>query len=216
MAIRETPFYIAPPHDSLIKQYEHLLTSFELENKDTLILEMPEDLVEKGSVSAITDLLKALQHKPNMIEKMLFSFKINFTETGTGLPFPESYWKSNPGYYRWFHKLAQAPLAMFFLEDDDCRFYTLAGDLLADGTLEVKDECERKQLVLFTGESLQTLMQRLFDACWWMLIYCYASGFDPKVYIEAMLADIDLPLTYEEVHEAFIKDLENGQFSNFH
>jgi hypothetical protein len=31
-----------------------------------------------------------------------------------------------------------------------------------------------------------------------------------------MLADIDLPLTYEEVHEAFIKDLENGQFSNFH
>jgi hypothetical protein len=216
MAIRETPFYIAPPHDSLIKQYEHLLTSFELENKDTLILEMPEDLVEKGSVSAITDLLKALQHKPNMIEKMLFSFKINFTETGTGLPFPESYWKSNPEYYRWFHKLAQAPLAMFFLEDDDCRFYTLAGDLLADGKLEVKDEGERKHLVLFTGESLQTVMQRLFDACWWMLIYCYASGFDPKVYIEAMLADIDLPLTYEEVYEAFIKDLENGQFSNFH
>jgi hypothetical protein len=49
-----------------------------------------------------------------------------------------------------------------------------------------------------------------------MLIYCYGSGFDPKVYIEAMLADIDLPLTYEEVSEAFIKDLENGQFSKFH
>jgi hypothetical protein len=216
MPIRETPFYIAPPHHSLIKQYEDLLTSFELENKDTLILEMPEHLVKKGSVSAITDLLKALQHKPNMIEKMLFSFKINFTETGTGLPFPETYWKLNPEYYRWFHKLAQAPIAMFFLEDDDCRFFTLAGDLLADGKLQVKDDGERKQLVLFTGESLQTVMKRLFDTCWWMLIYCYGSGFDPKVYIEAMLADIDLPLTYEEVCEAFTKDLENGQFSKFH
>jgi hypothetical protein len=216
MPNRETPFYIAPPHDSSVKQYDDLLTSFELENKDTLILEMPEDLVEKGSVSAITDLLKALQHKPHMIEKMLFSFKINFTEKGTGLIFPESYWKSDVKYYKWFHKLAQAPLAMFFLEDDDCRFFTLAGDLLAAGKLELHDDGERKQLVVFAGEPLRTVMKRLFDACWWMLIYCHGSGFNPKAYIEAMLADIDFPLTYEEVHEAFIKDLENGQFSKFH
>lgn len=213
---RETPLYIAPPNDSLITKYDDLFTSFELEKKDTLILEMPEDLVEKGSVSAITDLLKALQHKPHMIEKMLFSFKMNFVEKGTGMSLPESYWKCNVEYYRWFRKLAQAPLAMFFLEDDDCRFYTLAGDLLADGKLEVKDEDERKQLVLFTGESLQTVMERLFDACWWMLIFCHGSGFNPKIYIEATLADLDLPLTYEEVQEGFLKDLESGQFSKFH
>ncbi len=216
MPLRETPLYITPANDSLIKQYDHLFTSFELENKDTLILKMSEELVEKGSVSAILDLLKALQHKPHMIEKMLFSFKINFVEKGTGMAFPESYWKSDRQYYKWFHKLSQAPLAIFFLEDEDCRFYTLAGDLLADDKLEVKDGGETKQLVAFSGESLQTVMQRLFDACWWMLIFCHGSGFNPKIYIEAMLADIDLPLTYDEVHEAFIKDLESGNFSHFH
>ncbi len=214
---RETPLYIAPPNDSLIKKYDDLFTSFELEKKDTLILEIPEDVVEKGGVSAITDLLKALQHKPHIIERMLFSFKMNFVEKGTGLPFPESYWKSKGEYYRWFQKLAQAPLAMFFLEDDDCRFFTLAGDLLADGKLEVKDNGDTKPFVLFKDETLQLVMERLFDACWWMLIFCYGSGFDPKIYIEAMLADLDFPLTYEEVHEDFIKDLESSQFlSKFH
>ena len=213
---RETPLYIAPPNDSLIKKYDDLFTSFELEKKDTLIVEIPEDVVEKGGVSAITDLLKALQHKPHMIERMLFSFKMNFVEKGTGLPFPESYWKSKFEYCRWFHKLAQAPLAMFFLEDDDCRFFTLAGDLIAEGKLEVEDDGDTKPLVLFKDGSLQIVMKRLFDACWWMLIFCYGSGFNPKIYIEAMLADLDLPLTYEEVSEAFIKDLENGQFSKFH
>jgi hypothetical protein len=216
MPIRETPLYIAPPTDALIKQYDHLFTSFELENKDTLILEISEELVEKGSVSAIIDLLKALQHKPHMIEKMLFSFKINFVEKDTRIAFPESYWKSERQYYRWFHKLSQAPLAMFFLEDDDCRFYTLAGDLLADDKLKAKHDGDRKQLVTFSGDLLKILMHRLFDACRWMLIFCHGSGFNPQIYIEAMLADLGLPLTYEEVQEAFIKDLESGNLSNFH
>ena len=216
MPLRETPIYIAPPTDSLIKQYDSLFTSFELENKDTLIVEIHEELVEKGSVSAIVDLLKALQHRPHMIEKMLFSFKINFVEKGSGISFPESYWKSDRQYYRWFHKMSKAPLAMFFLEDDDCRFYALAGDLLADEKLEVKDDGGRKLLVEFKREYMQILMNRLFDACWWMLIYCHGSGFNPQIYIEALLADLDLPLTYEQVQKAFNRDLEKGDFSNFH
>jgi hypothetical protein len=216
MPVQETPLYIAPRTDSSIKQYDHLFTSFELENKDTLILEMSEDLVENGSVSAIMDLLQALQHKPHLIEKMLFSFQINFVEKGTRISFPESYWKSERQYYRWFHKLSKAPLAMFFLEDDDSRFYTLIGDLLADDKLEVRDDGEKKQLVMFTGEYLETVVQRLFDACWWLLIFCHGTGFNPQIYIESLLADIGLPLTYEQVHEAFIEDLEKGHFSNFH
>ncbi|MGN6531591.1 MAG: hypothetical protein ACTHK0_07550 [Ginsengibacter sp.] len=216
MANKETPYYIAPPTGSLVTQYENLFNSFEVENKDTLILEMSEDLVEKGSVSGILDLLKALQHKPHLIEKMLFAFKINFVEKGTRLPFPESYWKNESQYCRWFHKLFQAPLAMFFLEDEDCRFYTLIGDLIADDKLEIKDDGEKKKLVCLSGESLQITMHRLFDACWWLLVFCHGSGFNPQIYIEATLADMDLPLTYEEVYEAFIKDKESGQFSSFY
>jgi hypothetical protein len=216
MPLRETPLYIAPPTDSSIKQYDDLFTSFESENKDTLIVEIQEELVQKGSVSAILDLLKALQHRPHMIEKMLFTFKINFVEKGTGITFPESYWKYERQYYRWFHKLLQAPLSIFFLEDDDSRFYTLAGDLLADGKLEIGHVSRKKQLVTFNSDAMQTMMHRLFDACWWLLIFCYGSGFDPKIYIEAILADLDVPLTYEEVHKAFKRDLERGHFSHFH
>jgi hypothetical protein len=216
MPIRETPYYIAPPTDSLIKQYDKLFNSFELENKDTLIVEIPEEIVEKGSVSAILDLLKALQHKPHMIERMLFSFKINFIEKGTGIAFPESYWKYERQYYRWFHKLLEAPLAIFFLEDDDSRFYTLAGDLLADNKLGVKGDGEKKKLIAFNSDLMQIIMHRLFDACWWLLIFCHGSGFNPKIYIEAILADLDLPLTYQEVEKGFLRDLERGHFSHFH
>jgi hypothetical protein len=43
-----------------------------------------------------------------------------------------------------------------------------------------------------------------------MLVYCHGSGFDPQVYIESLLADLDLPLTYKEVYEAYMEDVKKG------
>jgi len=207
----DSPFYITPPNAALNKNYESMFSAFGQEDQNTLLLEVSEELIEKGSAGFLQNLLAALQHHPHLIEKMIFSIKLKFVEKGTHMEFPENYWKFNPEYYRWFHKLSQAPVAIFFLEDEDSRFYTLAGDFLADGKLEIQQgDMKGKQMVGMGGEELQQVMERLYTACWWMLVFCYGSGFNPQPYIEAQLADLGLPLTYEEVNEAFLKDLESG------
>jgi hypothetical protein len=67
-----------------------------------------------------------------------------------------------------------------------------------------------KQMVGIGGEQLVEVMKRLYNSCWWMLMYCHGSGFNPESYIQSLLADLDLPLTYEEVYEAYQKDIQKG------
>ena len=57
---------------------------------------------------------------------------------------------------------------------------------------------------------MQEVCNRLFSACIFFMIYCHNTGFNPQVYIEALLAELDLPVTFEMVQERFEEDLKNG------
>lgn len=212
MPIKETPFYVMSASATFIRTFDELFTRFEEGGMNTLSMIVDKEMVENGDVTHLLQLIMSLQHKPQLIEKMIFSLDIKFTEIeDSDLFLPETYWKTDVEYYRWFRKLGISPVMIFFLQDEDARFYTLAGDLLADNRLEVKPgDMKGKQLVGISGEALEEIMNRLFNSCWWMLVFCYGSGFNPQPYIEGLLADLDLPLTYEQVYEAFKEDLKKG------
>ena len=79
------------------------------------------------------------------------------------------------------------------------------GDLLAD------DKFVREgDRVKIEGELLQEVRNRLFNACYFFMVYCHNTGFDPTAYIEAILADFDFHITYEQVKEKFELDLAVG------
>ena len=78
-------------------------------------------------------------------------------------------------------------------------------------TTGAKDSGGRSE-INFTREQALILVERLQNACWLMLVYCHASGFDPKSYIEAMIATFafDFDITYESIYEIYKKDIEGG------
>lgn len=212
MSIQPKPFYIVPADEPFLKNYDALFTRFAEPEMHTLTLEVYTRMVETGEVAGVQQLIMALQHQPHLIEKMIFALDLKFTEVeDSQLYIPDEIWKVDTSYLYWFCTLANSPVMMFFLHDEDERFYTLAGDILAKNELEVKEsDFKGKQMVGLEGEHLNTVMQRLFNSCWWMLIYCHGSGFNPEPYIQGLLADLDLPLTYEEVFEAYQNDIEKG------
>ena len=212
MAIQTTPFYLVPATEPFLKNYDELFVRFAANDMHTLILEVPTSMVEGGEIASVQQLIMALQHKPYLIEKMIFAIDLRFTEIeGSELYIPTEVWKTDPAYLHWFSAFAACPMLLFFLNDEDARFYTLAGHFLAQNKLEVKeDSMKGKPMVALEGEHLNEVMQRLFNSCWWMLIFCHATGFNPEAYIQSLLADLGLPLTYEEVNEVYQQNVEKG------
>lgn len=212
MSNQTKPFYLVPATEPFLKTYDTLFSRFAAEDLHTLVLDLNTAMVEAGEVAGVQQVIIALQYQPHLIEKMMFALDLRFTEVdGSALYMPAEIWKADATYQHWFHKLANSPVMMFFLNDEDARFYTLAGDILADNQLETKpDHLEGKHLVALEGDHLMEVMHRLFNSCWWMLIYCHGSGFNPEPYIQGLLADLGLPLTYEEVYEAYQTDVKKG------
>ncbi len=211
MSNKETPFYVVPASEPFLRDYDELFLRFAAEDMHTLVLNVHKEMVSDGEVAGLQQIIMALQHQPHLIEKMLFCLDIRFTEIeDSELYLPPTYWKGDVAYYRWFRDLAASPVMLFFINDEDARFYALAGDLLADNELELKPDTKGKKMVGISGEQLEEVMNRLFTSCWWLLAFCHGSGFDPKPYIESVLADLDLPLTYEEVYEIYKEDAKKG------
>jgi len=206
------PFYLVPANEPFLKKYDPLFLRFAEPEMHTLNLDVFTKLVEAGDVAGMQQIIIALQHQPHLIEKMIFALNLKFTEIeDSKLYVPAEIWKVDPLYLQWFRRLADSPVMMFFLHDEDARFYTLAGDILAENQLETKEgDLNGTQMVALEGEHLEMVMERLFNSCWWMLIYCHGSGFNPEPYIQGLLADLDLPLTFDEVYEAYQKDIEKG------
>jgi len=168
MPIKETPFYVVPASEPFIRKFDELFTGFAQGEKHTLVLSVNKEMVDRGEVAYLHQIIMALQHQPHLIEKMIFSLDIKFTEIkDSDLYLPETYWKADVEYYKWFRKLAASPVMMFFLQDEDARFYTLAGDLLADNKLELQvGDRKGKEMMGISGEALEEIMIRLFNSCW--------------------------------------------------
>ena len=209
------PVYIIPQDAPQINQYKGLFEYLLLPENHTLTLTVQQDMVFEGEVMMLQDIISTMQHYPQLIEKMLLGIELKFTEIeDSEIYFPDLYWKRQVEYYRWFNKMFDMPLVLFYLHDEDARFYCLAGDMLAEQsvtTTGAQDSGGRSE-INFTRDQALILVQRLHNACWLMMVYCHASGFNPKSYIEAMIAtfSFDFNITYESVYEAYKKDIEEG------
>lgn len=211
MSKEEKPIYLAPATEAFITAYDELFLRFSDESIHTLSMTVQTDLVYEGNIAMLQQMIMALQHKPHLIEKLVFCLNIKFTAIeDSNIFIPDIYWKTDAAYYRWFNKLSASPVMLFFINDEDARFYMLAGDLLADNMLTVKTDEKGQGMACLEGDELGQVVQRLFDSCWMMLIYCHGSGFNPEPYIQSLLADLGLPLTFEEVYEKYIADVATG------
>ncbi len=211
MPQNEKPVYLAPASEPFMREYDEIFSWFSKEEIHTLELTIDTYSVYEGKVAMLQQLIMALQHQPHLIEKLFFCLDLKFTLIeDSGIHIPASSWKKDTAYYRWFHKLSATPLMIFFLNDEDARFYMLAGDMLADDLLQPDLDENGKGTACLEGDELAEVVQRLFAACWMMLIYCHGSGFNPEPYIQSLLADLGLPLTFEQVYEKYISDIEKG------
>ncbi len=211
MSKNEKPVFLSPASEPFIREYDETLRRFAEKDMHTLVVTVDTDSVYAGDVAMLQQLLMALQHQPHLIEKLLFCLDIKFTLIeNSGIHIPESYWKTDAAYYRWFHRLSASPLMLFFLNDEDARFYLLAGDMLADNLLHLVPSEKGKGMACLEGDELVEVLHRLFAACWMMLIYCHGSGFNPEPYIQSILADLGLPLTFEQVYEKYLADIKAG------
>ena len=208
-------FYLLEPHNPVLDQYRDLFTQLRNQDTHTLDLVLPFCDVQAGKVGTVQQLLMALQHHPHLIGKMLFSVNLNFTETENSNEYiPETQWKTQPAYYTWFQKLVEVPFILFFIADEDARFYALAADILLQEEVDaVTDKSDGRTCVTFTREQTAKLEERLFEACCSLLLYCSGSGFNPRIYIEGVMALLNASFKYDDVENGYNKLVDKGAFS---
>jgi hypothetical protein len=208
---KNQPLYLVPSTDPMIKSWEPAFLQFEKGNQD-LAFDINCEFVDTNEVAAIQQMVIALQHYPHLIEKMLFAVVFRFRLVdGVEIWLSEDEWKLNPQVYRWFHQLHQLPLILFFIKDDDARFYTLMGDVLAGGGLDYQLDADGNALgVAFSDEQIQTLARRIYSSCWSFILYCHGTGFNPDVYIDALIADYDMPFSVADIRKECEADIEKG------
>ena len=208
----DKPIYLIAPGDPVIEKYKPAFDAFGRDDMHTFTFTVDPEHVDTMQVAMLQEMIAALQHFPHRIDKWLFTVGFNFTQVAhSKLYYQKLDWKSNPKYYRWFCKMGTFPLTIFFLNDSDARFYSLAGDFLADGKATVQHEPGKKtSLVGFEGEELKTICERLFTACWMLHIYCHGSSYNPRTFIEALLAEYGLPIEYEQVRKKYKEDVKTG------
>ncbi len=211
----QTPIYLIPKSDPSVKQWEQAFTYFEAPEIDTFTIDVYEELVAFKHVAMVQEMITALQHYPHLIEKMMFSIDFKFTEIeDSNLYLPEDCWKSEPKYYQWFAELSKLPIMVFFINDEDARYYTLLGDMLASGDLPVTplENNERSQISL-EGVEWRKFIERLFNSCSMMMLFCHNTGFNPEPYIQSLLADMDVSALWDDIYKKYQEDvMKNVRF----
>lgn len=209
IATTPKPILLVPSGSHVVKQWEQAFAYFAAPDKHTFTIDVYEDLVKSKQVAMIHEMISALQHYPHLIEKMIFSLDFKFTELeDSNLYIPENCWKMDPNYYTWFSELSKLPIMIFFINDEDARYYALLGDMLANGSLPVTtiENNERSQISL-EGVEWKKFIERLFNSCWMMLLYCHNTGFNPEPYIQSLLADMDVSNLWDDIYNKYQEDV---------
>ena len=203
---KSRPHYLIDPADSSIETFRLNYGMLASSDKHTLTVSVPQEVVKQGDTFMLQELIMQLQHFPKMIEKWIFAIDVEIVKE-LDIAMTDDEWKGHAVPVKWFRKLNSVPCIIFFIHDHDARAYMLMGDLLVDGKLKPAHDGEA---VLAEGEVLQTIQHRLYEICWFFLMYCHNTGFDPEVYIEALMSDFDAAFTYEELYKKYDQDIAQG------
>lgn len=202
----QSPLYLMPPDDKRVESFPLSYGMLASSDKHTLTISVPQDVVRMGDTAMIQELIMQLQHFPKMIEKWIFAIDISITKHDD-IAMEEDEWKGHAVPMKWFNKLNSLLCAIFFIQDSDARAYMLLGDLVADGILKPTQEGEA---VIADGEAMQEIQGRLFQCCWFFMLYCHNTGFDPQPYIEALMAEFEAAFTFEDVKKKYDEDIAAG------
>jgi hypothetical protein len=204
------PFYAKPPGDIIVKNFKDKMRMLSNAKNHTLNLQYGMEQIKEMDTSYYQELIMGLQHFPKLIEKFIFAFKIEISDKDEKV-MDEIDWKGHAIPMRWHFALSNCPCAIFFLEDHDSRAYVLYGDLMADEKMTM-EPADKEGFAMFKaeGEVLQEMCNRLFHYCWFMHIYCHNSGFEPQPYIEALLAEFNLPITYPPIRKKYLANVKEG------
>lgn len=206
-----TPVYLVKPGDPLLAAWKENMDMFGKKEFTNMVIEVPPDAIKGPDVQMMQELVMVMQHYPVIAEKFLFSVTFSFPEIeGSDLYFPQQAWKNDPAVQHWFFKMNSLPNTVFFINDSECRMFCIGGDLIAANKVPVVKKESGSSFMEFSGEQVQILAERLFTSCWFMMLYCHKTGFDPSDYIETLLAEFDLPVSFEEVKEKYEEDVEKG------
>lgn len=201
--------YLAPPADPLVKEYESIWHTMKDPGAHTLVLNVPLSDVKEGNVGGVLEYFITLQHHPQLIEKMLFSFKFSFVDDDTDLEIGEADWKADPIFYAWIQKLMIMPFASYFIADEEARTQFYIHDLLDNEDAQVNIATATKnEGVSFSSETGNIIIRRIYDSSVSLLMYCHNYDFDPKIYIEGVMAFYDVPFSYEEVLAGYHHNLD--------
>lgn len=204
--------YFVPTTSLLIAQYQNVAQLFEDKNFKQLTVTVNPEQVSDMDTEMVHEMILALQHYPHILEKLVFALDFEFPQIpDSELYFQEADWKNDKANQRWFASIGESLLALFFMRDQDVRLYTLAGDLVADGKCSFKhQEGEKYAFIGFKDEALETLCLRLHSTCYMFHLYCHGSGFNPQPAIEAVLAEFNLPISYKDIRNRYLKSVRTG------
>jgi hypothetical protein len=201
--------YLVPPADPLVKEYDSFWETMKDPGLHTLILKISLSDVKQGNIGGVQEYLITLQHHPDLIEKMLFSFSFSFVDDDTDMEIEEADWKNDPIFFVWIQKLGIMPLACYFIADEKARTYFFIHDLMDREDAEINGEsATRDEGVSFSSETGNIIVRRIYESSVALLMYCHNCDFDPKVYIEGIMASFDMPFTYEEVLAGYNQNLD--------
>lgn len=207
---KEQPLFLIPPEDEIVKDWKPAFQKLE-QSSDQLVFTVNPAIIAGKEVASFQQMLMALQHYPHLIERMIFSVNFKFMLVDdVPVEVSEDEWKMRPEVYLWFHEMLNLPISMFFIADGDARSYCLFGDVLALGNFKQEQDAGGQTGLEFSMEQMQLMADRLINGSWALLMYCHATGFNPDKYIDALLADYDMPFTAADVRSKYEKDIEGG------
>ena len=201
--------WLLPAGSPEIAEYRE---TFELlKTSKPLVFSVPPERVNEMQVYLGQNLICALEHYPDMIENLLFSFDFKFEKVADSEQYyQELEWKGRAKYMRWFAKLGSFPLFVFFISDPDARLYCMAGDLLADRKVKAEESDRPEKNLVFEGETLKTLMDRMWQSCLMLLVYCTSAPFDILKYLDIFIAEYNPTFSLDQVVAEYEKMMEEG------
>jgi hypothetical protein len=202
------PRYIIPKGDPRIAQWKKVYRKIPDNRIGDFIIHT--DLRVKEKIWNIHEMLSVLQHYPSYISKFIFAVNFNFKKASDKESLLQreaiTYKRS---YERWFFYLGLFSFAIFFLQDSNARLFCLIGDWLSEKKVKWKTVKGKKQLTL-SDEQRKIMTRRLCISSWMFCYFCHNTGFDPRRPIEGLIAEYDLPITYEDIQQRVEKEINNG------
>lgn len=205
--------YLISADSPMLQQYAYLTEAMADPSRNTLVLSTDPEVVKSLDADIIIEIIAVAEHFPIVLNKLLFGIEVSFRQTaGSEVYLSDREWKASKIHYRWFRQICESlPFAFFFLQDYEARFYSMTGDFLYEGNVDVREEEGRSRpLIGFSEEQSEMILYRVFYGCVYFMHYCSGTEIDPQPAIEATIAEFDMNFTFEQVKQEFREQKDQG------